>query len=245
MPALLLAAALAHANVSPSVPKGPGQHLYTQYCSSCHGVDLRGGAAAPSLIGVGAADVDFWVSTGRMPAAVPWLEVSHRGLQPYLRPEEEALIVKYVASASPGGPAIPLVMTGGDKDRGHVLFQQNCQHCHGVDASGATIGGLTWAPSLHNATVTQLAEAIRVGPDEMPKFSEHQIGQADLDDIATYISSLRGDGSFTGLPITAGGAVPEGMYGWIAAGILSFFGFGFWSLDRRDPKNAKDPPDAP
>jgi ubiquinol-cytochrome c reductase cytochrome c subunit len=229
MAALVLAAALGtHAAFG-------GKELYTQYCSSCHGADLRGGTNAPSLIGAGAAGVDFWVSTGRMPAAVPWVEVGHRGEQPYLSPIEESLIVKYVAAASPG-PPIPVVFTGGDAERGRELFQQNCEHCHGVAGGGASIGGSTWAPSLAHATVTQIAEAIRVGPGEMPQFGDRQIDQSDLDDIATYLSSRRGSTDFTGLPIVAGGAVPEGLYGWLAAAILSLFGYGFWAFDRNPPE---------
>jgi ubiquinol-cytochrome c reductase cytochrome c subunit len=220
-------------------PATGGKELYTQYCSSCHGVDLRGGTNGPSLIGAGAADVDFWVSTGRMPAAVPWLEVGHRGEQPYLSPAEESLIVKYVAAVSPG-PPIPLVVTGGDAERGRVLFQENCQHCHGVDAGGASIGDSTWAPSLAHATVTQIAEAIRVGPGQMPQFGDRQIDQSDLDDIATYLSSKRGSTDFTGLPIVAGGAVPEGLYGWIAAAMLSLFAYGFWAFDRTAPQGPAD-----
>jgi hypothetical protein len=76
----------------------------------------------------------------------------------------------------------------------------------------------------------------------MPHFGDRQLDQSDLDDIATYLSAQRGAGRFTGLPIAAGGTVPEGMYGWIAAGILSFFGFGFWSLDRKAPKGPTDVP---
>jgi ubiquinol-cytochrome c reductase cytochrome c subunit len=163
------------------------------------------------------------------------LQVAHRGLQPYLSPADEASIVRYVAAASPG-PPIPSVVTSGDKVRGRLLFQQNCQHCHGVDGSGGAIGGINWAPSLSNATVTQVAEAIRIGPGEMPRFGDRQIDQTDLNDIATFISAQRGAANFTGLPIAAGGTVPAGMYGWIAAGILSLFGFGFWSLDRKRPK---------
>jgi ubiquinol-cytochrome c reductase cytochrome c subunit len=236
---LLLATALALGTAGGADTLG--RNLYTENCSACHGADLRGGPNAPSLIGAGAAGADFWISTGRMPAAVPWLEVGHRGLQPYLTPADEAAIVAYVAAASPG-PPIPLVMTNGDATRGHLLFQQNCQHCHGVDAGGGAIGGRKWAPSLSNATVTQVAEAIRIGPGEMPHFGDRQLDQSDLDDIATYLSAQRGAGRFTGLPIAAGGTVPEGMYGWIAAGILSFFGFGFWSLDRKAPKGPTDVP---
>ena len=48
-----------------------GRAPYLQYCATCHGTDLRGGLNAPSLRGVAAADVDFMLSTGRMPAPEP------------------------------------------------------------------------------------------------------------------------------------------------------------------------------
>src|SRR3954466_9345642 len=35
-------------------------------CASCHGLNGEGGKRAPSLIGVGAAAVDFQMGTGRM-----------------------------------------------------------------------------------------------------------------------------------------------------------------------------------
>jgi ubiquinol-cytochrome c reductase cytochrome c subunit len=238
MSSLILAAALAHGSPS-SVSAGAGRQLYTENCAACHGADLRGGPNAPTLIGVGAAYVDFMVSTGRMPAAVPWMQVAHRGLQPYLSPVDEESLVAYVASVSPG-PPIPLVVTNGDEARGHVLFQQNCEHCHGVNGTGGSIDDRAWAPSLSRATVMQVAEAIRVGPGEMPQFSERQIDQADLDDIATYLSSQRGAERFTGLPVVAGGTVPEGLYGWLAAGLLSFFAFGFSSLDRKRTGGSPD-----
>jgi ubiquinol-cytochrome c reductase cytochrome c subunit len=46
-----------------------GKQIFLKGCSSCHGLNLEGGAVAPSLIGVGAASVDFQVGTGRMPMA--------------------------------------------------------------------------------------------------------------------------------------------------------------------------------
>src|SRR5690606_21505609 len=44
-----------------------GKKLFQANCASCHGLDLEGTEDAPSLIGVGAAAVDFQVGTGRMP----------------------------------------------------------------------------------------------------------------------------------------------------------------------------------
>ena len=46
-----------------------GEKLFLANCSSCHGQGAVGTTDGPSLIGVGAAAVDFQVGTGRMPMA--------------------------------------------------------------------------------------------------------------------------------------------------------------------------------
>ena len=46
-----------------------GKKLYEVGCASCHGTGGQGSSDGPSLVGVGAAAVDFQVGTGRMPAA--------------------------------------------------------------------------------------------------------------------------------------------------------------------------------
>ena len=46
-----------------------GRQIFLKGCSSCHGLNAEGVSIAPSLIGVGAASVDFQVGTGRMPMA--------------------------------------------------------------------------------------------------------------------------------------------------------------------------------
>lgn len=227
--ALLLGAALdALPPVGQAEPPGPasaGRGAYLKYCASCHGADLRGGPNAPPIRGVGAADVDFMVGTGRMPAAVPWIEVGHRG--PQLPQATIDAIVAYVSSVQPGGPPIPVVIAGGDVDRGRDLFRQNCMHCHGVGAGGALIGGRQWAPSLEHATVTQVGEAIRVGPDEMPRFGERQLSARDVDDIVTYLSSLRATERGAALPLASSGPVPEGLLGWISAGVMAAGAYAF------------------
>ena len=54
-----------------------GRKLFLVGCASCHGKNAsgietkRGGNYGPSLIGVGAAAVDFQVGTGRMPMGIP------------------------------------------------------------------------------------------------------------------------------------------------------------------------------
>jgi len=45
-----------------------GHKLFLANCASCHGKNAEGSQNAPTLIGVGAASVDFQVGSGRMPA---------------------------------------------------------------------------------------------------------------------------------------------------------------------------------
>ncbi len=213
------------APVAPLSSASTGRLAYIQRCATCHGTDLRGGLNGPGLRGVGAADVDFWVRTGRMPAAVPWIQVGHRGAQ--LSPQTIDAIVAYVSAVQPGGPAIPVVVTNGDPGRGQALFRQNCMHCHGADATGGAIGESSWAPGLRPATITQVAEAVRIGPGEMPSFGERQLDANDLDDIVSYVSERRADAGFSGLPFASNGPVPEGLYGWIAAALMALIAYAF------------------
>ncbi len=87
-----------------------GKKLFAVGCASCHGLNAEGGSngegkmAGPSLIGVGAAAVDFQVGTGRMPAMQPGSQVP-RKTPSYTEAEIEALAA-YVASLAPG-PAVP------------------------------------------------------------------------------------------------------------------------------------------
>jgi ubiquinol-cytochrome c reductase cytochrome c subunit len=208
---------------SPGAEMSAGRAAYEQNCATCHGADLRGGPNAPSLRGVGAADVDLMLETGRMPAAVPWIEVGHQGAH-LSQPTIDA-IVRFVTSAAPGGPAIPLVVAG-DAGRGQTLFQENCMHCHGSQGEGAAIGFLEWAPNLDRSTLTEIAEAIRVGPAEMPRFGKRQLSDTDVDDIAGYLSQRNAQSAPT-LPLTSSGPVPEGLLGWLGAGLMAFLAYAF------------------
>lgn len=124
-----------------------GAPLYATYCASCHGERAQGSANGPSLHGVGLASVDFYLTTGRMPAAVPWVQVGDRGVRTgeQLPLERIRAIEAYLAPVVAGGPAIPEVVASGDVAHGRVLFVRNCQQCHGVDGYGGDLGKLDWA----------------------------------------------------------------------------------------------------
>lgn len=225
MLAVAVSALLAMNAPSAAAHAAPGQRAYETSCASCHGADLLGTADGPTLLGAGAADLDFQLMTGRMPADVPWIEIGHRGAQ--LQPDTIAAIEGYVLSIDASGPPIPEVAAGGDLTRGRALYEQNCQHCHGIDAGGAAIGGAQWAPTLHDTSITQVAEAIRVGPGEMPQFGERQLGPRALDDVATYVTALSRQANTPPVPFRSSGPVPEGLVGWLAIAALSVLAFAF------------------
>jgi len=74
-----------------------GKQIFLKGCSSCHGLNAEGAAIAPSLIGVGAASVDFQVATGRMPMA----DMSAQAMRktPVYDEKEVEALAAYVASA--------------------------------------------------------------------------------------------------------------------------------------------------
>jgi ubiquinol-cytochrome c reductase cytochrome c subunit len=87
-----------------------GKNLFENNCSTCHGIsgqgqqDDNGNALGPSLVGVGAASVDFQVRTGRMPAANAGAQIEKHAVL-FTQSESNAMAA-YVASLAPG-PAIP------------------------------------------------------------------------------------------------------------------------------------------
>jgi ubiquinol-cytochrome c reductase cytochrome c subunit len=192
-----------------------GRQLYVEGCSSCHGIDAKGvDSQGPSLVGVGAASVDFYLRTGRMPLAQPGNQ-PERAQQAYPDDQVEALDA-YIGSL--GGPPIPAVdPSAGSISRGAELFGSSCAGCHSITGEGGVVvGGL--APELHEATPTEVAEAVRIGPYLMPSFDRDQISDQDLDSIARYVDeAVQHPDDRGGWGIGHLGPVPEGLIAWAVA----------------------------
>jgi len=85
---------------------------------------------------------------------------------------------------------------------------------------------------LDRATIMQVAEAVRVGPGQMPQFGEQQLTQTDLNDVASYVMRLMTAPQPAGVPpFRSSGPVPEGAIGYLALLALIAFVFTFWRAD--------------
>lgn len=215
-------------------PAPGGAQLYATYCASCHGVRGYGSQDGPSLHGVGGAAVDFYLMTGRMPAAAPWVEIGERlpndGQK--LPLDEIRALETYLAPMVAGGPPLPVVAAGGDVQRGRAIYQLDCQQCHAVRGVGGSIGGSEWAPPLKRATINDVADAIRTGPGEMPRFGPEQLSQSDLDDVATFVMQTQSANiAVAPPPYASTGPVPEGAVAYIGIILLVVFVFTFWRTD--------------
>jgi ubiquinol-cytochrome c reductase cytochrome c subunit len=214
----------SHASVAigSSTQVDQGNALFAEGCSSCHGLNAQGTNVAPSLIGVGAAAVDFQVGTGRMPLA-------HQGAQAIRKASmytdaERAALAAYVASLAPG-PEIPsgsmVDASNADLGRGGQLFRTNCAQCHNFAGRGGALTNGKWAPSLLAATPTQIYEAMITGPESMPKFGDGTMTIADKQDIIKYVKNLQSSPNQGGAALGRLGPVTEGLFLWtVGLGLL-------------------------
>ncbi len=217
-----------------------GQALFNATCSSCHGYGGVGQPGiGPSLIGAGAAAVDFQMSTGRMPAKEQSAENERKPTT--FTQQQIYQIADYVASLG-GGPPIPdaqqVSTAGADTALGEELFSANCAQCHNAGLSG---GALTYgkdAPPLTAATATQIYEAMLTGPEAMPVFADGAISPQAKRDIIAYIIETRAEPSPGGLTLGRLGPITEGL-------VIFLGGMGFLVLvamwitaKRREPWDA-------
>jgi ubiquinol-cytochrome c reductase cytochrome c subunit len=193
-----------------------GRTLFVENCSSCHGIGAEGGNRAPPLLGVGAATVDLWLSSGWMPLAEPTAEPQPK---PAKFPRAQVLeIVRYVTSLAPSStnPGIPfkLNIAHADVAEGFSLFALNCAPCHTITGAGDALADGIYAPPLHGVTKTMVWEAIRTGPGNMPRFAPGTISPAQVVDIVGYVvKDIQHPTSPGGLSLGGVGPVAEGFVG--------------------------------
>jgi ubiquinol-cytochrome c reductase cytochrome c subunit len=210
----------------------PGQALFDASCASCHGADASGTSRAPNLQGLGAGTVDFWVSTGRMPLAISSVQAAQKPSR--FNRSQTLQIAAFVQSRAPGtGMPVPIVnLSAANLEAGGSLFTLNCAACHTITGAGDALAGGSFAPSLHLATPTQIIEAIRSGPGNMPRFSEGNLTPTEVHDIAAYVHGViqhpddRGGFGLGGI-----GPVGEGFVG-LLVGVGLLMLVCFWIGER-------------
>jgi ubiquinol-cytochrome c reductase cytochrome c subunit len=216
-----------------------GRLLFAQYCSSCHGNAANGvgpegqATIGPNLQGVGAATVDFWVSSGRMPAAdVKAVEAERRATR--LTPLEALELAAWVNSLDPAVPAVPTPhLQGSDQSVGDELFSLNCAACHTITGSGDALAYGTNAPTLNNKNITarQVVEAMRTGPANMPRFSGN-LTDAQVRDITSYVvGRIQHPTNPGGFSLGGVGPVAEGFVA-LLIGVGGLALICFWIGDR-------------
>jgi ubiquinol-cytochrome c reductase cytochrome c subunit len=206
---------------------GEGARLYAVNCSMCHGDRGQGIQPArttsggrvglgPRLEGAGALAADFYLRTGYMPLLDPYKEPKRS--RPSFSDSQIVQLVAYVASFG-SGPSVPQPHPEqGSVSAGLRLFTEHCAGCHQVVGEGGFVTGGV-APPLKAATAVQIAEAVRIGPYLMPRFSEKVLSDAELNSIIAYVQQAKRPDDRGGWGIGHIGPIPEGMVTWFLAAV--------------------------
>jgi ubiquinol-cytochrome c reductase cytochrome c subunit len=196
---------------------------------------LDGNQLGPSLVGVGAAAVDFQVGTGRMPAVQLGPQVQQKEVT--YTPDEIAELAAYVASLGPG-PAIPTAsdyslagLTDAQREeaiaRGGQIFLTNCTACHNFEGSGGAMPRGGYAPKIRGVEPKYIFEAMLTGPQAMDNFSNGNLSVDEKRDIIAYLQSLQDNPDYGGFGMGGIGPVSEGLFAWLV-GIGSLVGVATW-----------------
>ncbi len=205
-----------------------GRELYLTGCSTCHGLNLAGGAGGPSLIGVGASAVVFQVESGRMPLAAGVQQAPRK--QPKYTNAEIDQMAAYI-QANGGGPTIPEGnLTAGDDDvlaQGFELFRTNCASCHNFAGSGGALTYGKYAPELKPASARVIYAAMQTGPESMPRYSDDQISPEEKRSIVRYVEYITKAEDPGGASLGRYGPISEGLVAWLV-GITVLVGMSLW-----------------
>ncbi|MBG6099704.1 MULTISPECIES: cytochrome c [Micromonospora] len=190
-----------------------GKALFDVSCVTCHGRNAQGvEGRGPSLIGVGAASVEFQVSSGRMPLARQEAQ-AHRK-PPVFTDEQTRQLAQYIQELG-GGPVVPEgddLREDGNIAAGGELFRINCSQCHAFGGGGGALSSGKFAPSLHPATDRQIYAAMLSGPQNMPVFGDNQLRPEQKADIIAYIQeTLKHDQDPGGFNLGRYGPSTEGL----------------------------------
>ncbi|MDO0932512.1 c-type cytochrome [Streptomyces sp. DG2A-72] len=195
-----------------------GKKLFAVGCASCHGTGGQGTSDGPSLVGVGAAAVDFQVGTGRMPAQQPGAQVPKKKVV-YSQAEIDQLAA-FISSLG-AGPSVPTERQYSPDDadiaKGGELFRTNCTQCHNFTGKGGALTHGKFAPDLEGVDPKHIYEAMQTGPQNMPSFPDTILSEQNKKDIIAYLDAVNSDDTESpgGLELGGLGPVSEGLFSWV------------------------------
>ena len=186
-----------------SAPRG--DELYGRYCSSCHGVDGKGGVGVPIsmpsfLNNVSNEYLRETIRQGRPGRIMPAFND--------LSDAQVNAVVSHVRSWSDKpAPVEDSTVVKGSSKNGKKLFVKYCTQCHGVDGRGGQGTGVTYsrkrdfpiiAPALNNtgflasASDAMIRDTIAKGREgtPMPSMLAAGLSKQDINDVVAYIRSL-------------------------------------------------------
>jgi ubiquinol-cytochrome c reductase cytochrome c subunit len=205
-----------------------GKAIYLTSCSSCHGVTAEGSSYGPSLVGSGAAAVDFQVSTGRMPAQQPGAQIQKKAV---LYTQEQIDDMAAFIQSIGGGPDVPTANLYQPQDNlvqlGGVLFRTNCSQCHNFAGEGGVLTDGKFAPELTQTNPRAIYEAMLTGPQNMPNFPDTVMPPAEKQAIISYIVSTRNEPNYGGAGLGRIGPTSEGLFIW-SFGLIALLLFAVW-----------------
>ena len=206
-----------------------GKDLFVANCATCHGVQAQGTKSGPSLVGVGAASVDFQVGTGRMPLPGPNIQAPKNKVK--FDDEQIAALAAYVAQLGPG-PSVPdskytTVLQPGTTENnkaiaeGGEIFRVNCAMCHNFAGAGGALTRGKYAPSLQETSPRHIYEAMVTGPQSMPVFNDMNLSPEAKQKVISYLKAQEAETNVGGLTLGNLGPVSEGLFAWVfGLGIL-------------------------
>ena len=208
-------AATGETQVKSALTAEDGKKLFQANCATCHGMNLQGTEAGPSLYGVGELAVEFQVSTGRMPLQAQAPQAPQKPVQ--FTEDQIRAIASYVQDIAPG-PSYPSDETldgEGDVARGAELFRINCAMCHNVAGAGGALTEGKYAPALDKTSALHMYAAMVTGPQNMPVFSNMNLTTEDKRDIISALLFQQEAVSPGGFTLGSLGPVSEGLFIWI------------------------------
>lgn len=203
-----------------------GRDLYLTGCSTCHGLQLQGGAGGPALVGVGASSVWFQVESGRMPLYAG-VQQAPRKTPRYSIDEIDAM-AKYIQVAGGGGPTLPPGdLTDGDLQLGGALFRNNCASCHNFAGSGGALTYGKYAPALDVSSPRVIYAAMQTGPESMPRYGDAQLLPEEKRAITRYVRYITESENVGGAGLGRYGPTAEGLLAWVL-GITVMVALTLW-----------------